>query len=85
MKNFEYDITVSSGLDVQPTGLLYKEVRKYKSDVVIHYGQKSARVMSLLALLQLGIKCGDTVKITIEGEDEAAAAAAIEEFFKVNL
>ncbi len=85
MKNFEYVITVSSGLDAQPTSLLYKEVRKYKSDVVIHYGQKSARVMSLLALLQLGIKCGDTVKITIEGEDEAAAAAAIEEFFKVNL
>lgn len=85
MKNFEYVITVSSGLDVQPTCLLYKEVRKYKSDVVIHYGQKSARVVSLLALLQLGIKCGDTVKITIEGEDEAAAAAAIEEFFKVNL
>lgn len=85
MKNFEYVITVSSGLNAQPTNLLYKEVRKYKSDVVIHYGQKSARVMSLLALLQLGIKCGDTVKITIEGEDEAAAAAAIEEFFKVNL
>jgi len=33
----------------------------------------------------MGIKQGDTVKVTIEGADEDAAATAIEEFFKENL
>jgi phosphocarrier protein len=33
----------------------------------------------------LGVKCGETVKFTVEGDDEDAAAAAIEEFMKANL
>jgi phosphocarrier protein len=32
--------------------------------------------------MQLGIKQGDTVKVTVEGGDEAAAAATLEKFFK---
>ena len=31
------------------------------------------------------IKKGDTVKLTIEGEDEDAAASALEAFFSANL
>ena len=37
-----------------------------------------------MALMGMGIKQGDTVKVTIEGADEDAAAA-IEAFFKANL
>ena len=35
--------------------------------------------------MSLGIKKGAQVEITAEGDDEDAAAAAIEEFFKANL
>ena len=38
-----------------------------------------------MALMGMGIKQGDTVKVTVEGADEDTAAAAIEEFFKANL
>ena len=37
-----------------------------------------------MGVMSLGAKKGDTVEITIEGEDEAAAAKALEEFFKEN-
>jgi phosphocarrier protein len=37
-----------------------------------------------MALMQLGVKCGETVKVTIEGEDEATVAPIVEEFFKAN-
>ncbi len=39
----------------------------------------------LMALMGLGVKCGDTVDITIEGPDEDVAAETIEKFFKENL
>ena len=63
---------------------LNKEARKYKSAILVHRGAKSANVLRLMALMQLGVKCGETVKVTIEGEDEDVVAPLIEEFFKAN-
>ena len=48
-------------------------------------GEKSVNALKLMALMQMGIKQGDTVKVTVEGGDEEAVAAAIEAFFKANL
>ena len=38
-----------------------------------------------MALMGLGLKCGDTVTVKVEGDDEEACAAAIEEFLAANL
>ena len=38
----------------------------------------------LMQLMGMGIKCGDTVEIKVEGSDEAEAAAYIENFLKEN-
>jgi phosphocarrier protein HPr len=35
--------------------------------------------------MQLGVKKGDEILVKIEGDDEDAAAAAIENFLKANL
>ena len=48
-------------------------------------GDKSTEMKKLLGLMQLGAKQGDELSIRIEGEDEEAAAAAIEAFLKANL
>lgn len=84
MKSFEYVITDSVGIHARPAGMLNKEARKYKSAIVVHKGEKSANVLRLMALMQLGVKCGETVKVTIEGEDEETVAPIIEAFFKAN-
>jgi len=84
MKSFEYVITEPVGIHARPAGMLSKEAKKYKSAIVVHRGEKSANALRLMALMQLGVKCGETVKVTIEGEDEAVAAPVIEEFFKAN-
>ena len=39
----------------------------------------------LIAIMGMGIKHGNTVRVEVEGEDEAEAAAQIEAFFKANL
>ena len=84
MKSFEYVITEPVGIHARPAGLLNKEAKKYQSVITIHTAAKSANVLRLMAVMQLGVKCGETVKVTIEGEDEDVVAPIIEEFFKAN-
>ena len=86
MQSFTYVITDPVGIHARPAGLLVKEVKKYAgSTVTLTKGGKSVNLLKLMALMQMGIKQGDEVKVDVEGGDEAAAAAAIEAFFKANL
>ena len=47
--------------------------------------EKSAEVTRLMALMALGIKCGQEVRVTAEGPDEEAAADGIKAFLEANL
>ncbi len=85
MKSFEYTITDPVGIHARPAGILVKEIKKYASTVNVVKGDKAVNALKLMALMGLGVKQGDTVKVTVEGADEDTAAAAIEEFFKANL
>ena len=84
MKSFEYVITDPVGIHARPAGIMVKQIKKYASAVTISKGEKSGNALKLMALMGMGIKQGDTVKVTIEGADEDTAAAEIEAFFKEN-
>ena len=85
MKQFEYTVQEPVGIHARPAGLLTKEAKKYKSAITVTKGDKTVNVLKLMALMGLGVKCGDTVSVTVEGEDEETAAPAMEAFFKANL
>ena len=84
MKSFEYTITDPVGIHARPAGVLVKEIKKYTSTVTVIKGEKSVNALKLMALMGMGIKQGDTVKVSIEGADEDAAFEAIQAFFKAN-
>ncbi|MBR3473676.1 MAG: HPr family phosphocarrier protein [Oscillospiraceae bacterium] len=86
MKTFEYTITDPVGIHARPAGLLVKEIKSHAgSAVTITKGEKSVNALKLMALMQMGIKQGETITVSVEGGDEAATAAAIEAFLKANL
>jgi phosphocarrier protein len=86
MKSFEYVITDPVGIHARPAGILVKEVKNYKDSVItLAKGEKSVNLLKLMALMQMGIKQGDKVTVSVEGGDEDAVCAKIEEFFKANL
>lgn len=85
MKQFTYTIKEPVGIHARPAGLLVKEVKKYQSTVTIEKDGKGVNALKLMALMGMGIKCGDTVDVKIEGADEETAAAALEAFFQANL
>ena len=86
MKKFEYTITDPVGIHARPAGLLAKAAKGLDSTVTIAKADgKSAVATKLMALMGLGIKLGDTITVTVEGGNEDASAAAMEQFFKDNL
>ncbi|MEI3220139.1 MAG: HPr family phosphocarrier protein [Lachnoclostridium sp.] len=85
MKTFEYTITDPVGIHARPAGMLVKEVKNYASNVTIVKGDRKADAKKLMVLMGLGVKCGETVTVEVEGADEDTAAAALETFFKENL
>ncbi len=85
MKQFEYTITDKEGIHARPAGLLVKQAGKYASKITMTKGEKIADCKKLFAIMGLGVKCGDTVTLSLEGQDEVEAALAMEGFLKDHL
>ncbi len=86
MKQFVYTITDPVGIHARPAGLLVKAIKALDSTITIAKADGSSTVgTKLMALMGLGIKQGETVYVTVEGGNEDANAATLEQFFKDNL
>ena len=85
MQSFEYTITDPVGIHARPAGIMVRKIKEFAgSTVTVSKGDKSVNALKLMALMGMGIKQGDTVTVSVEGGDEAAACAALETFFKEN-
>ena len=69
MKEFKYVITDKEGIHARPAGELSKE----------------ADCKRMFAVMGLGVKNGQEVVFTFDGEDEDAACEAVSKFMKENL
>ena len=85
MKTFDYTIKDELGIHARPAGMLAKTAKGFERVIMIEKDGKSVNAQKLMMLMGLGVKCGDTVKVTVEGADEEAAAKAMEEFLAKNL
>ena len=85
MKSFDYTITDEIGIQARPAGILAKKAKEYVSRITITKGGKTAEAQKLMAVMSLGVKKGETVTVSAEGEDEEKAVADMETFFKENL
>lgn len=85
MKKFEYVIKDEVGIHARPAGTLVKEAKKYESRIVLNANGKSAEATRLMAVMNLGVKCGQTVEVEVTGPDEESACEEIKRFFESNL
>lgn len=85
MKEFTYKICDEVGIHARPAGLLVKKASEFVSDITIFKDERSADAKKLFAVMGLGVKKGDTVRVEISGADEEDALAGTEKFFKDNL
>ena len=85
MIKFNYVITDEIGIHARPAGLLAKTAKTVSSKIIIKANGKEADATKLMSVMSLGVKQGNEITIELTGDDEAEAAAKIEEFFKTNL
>ena len=84
MRSFMYTIKAPVGMHARHAGLLVKQASRYQSAVTLSLGERSVDAKRILALMGLGVRQGDLVKITIEGEDEDAAVLQLKSFMWSN-
>ncbi len=68
------------GLHARPAAIFVQSANKFRSRITIRNvktGGAPVNAKSILHVLTLGVEQGDQVEISVEGEDEANAAAAL--------
>ncbi|MBF0993829.1 MAG: HPr family phosphocarrier protein [Lachnospiraceae bacterium] len=86
MKKINYTVTAEAGIHARPAGLLVKKAASFKSNIKILHEQRGseADLKRLMAVMALGVKKGDRIVLSVDGEDEEEAADALEAFLKEN-
>lgn len=77
MRVFEVRLRNKSGLHARPASRFASLTSRFKSSIVLCKDSRCVDGKSLLKILSLGVDCGDTVRIMIEGEDEEEASREI--------
>lgn len=77
MKTDEVVVKDVAGLHARPASLLVKSAKKFDADVFLEYNSKKANAKSIMALMKLGVKGGEKVKVWADGTDEEVAVSEI--------
>ncbi|MBR4959858.1 MAG: HPr family phosphocarrier protein [Clostridia bacterium] len=79
MKIHEYRITDENGIHARPAGRIVQAAKGFVSHITIIMPQsgKSADAKKLFAVMGLGAKKNDLIRVEAEGEDESAAVEAM--------
>ncbi|PAB59803.1 HPr family phosphocarrier protein [Anaeromicrobium sediminis] len=66
-----------TGMHARPASNFVKVANSFKSDINIEFNGKASNAKSIMNLLSLGLKKGDQINITANGEDAQAAVDAL--------
>ena len=81
----DYVIYAAEGIHARPATALVKLARTFKAAIHLKKDDKTIALNSMLNILAMATKGGDTLTVTVEGEDENEAAAALDTFFTEQL
>lgn len=86
MIQFSYTIRDELGIHARPAGQLAKVAKSFDPTVIsITKEGKTVKASQLMKLMGLAVKKGNEITITVEGEREEEAAAAMKKFLEENL
>lgn len=76
---FERQVVIKNraGFHLRPSSNVVKLASQFSSEINIVRNNESVNAKSIMGLISLGIKYGDTVTISAEGQDEREAVEAL--------
>lgn len=76
----EQQVVLPVTLHARPASALAKQVGAYAAKVEIGKESKFVAAKSLIGIMSLGAKAGDTVTVRVDGQDEATTLEALTAF-----
>ncbi len=71
------------GIHVRPSAVIAKAAREFASDLEVTSAKgETVEAKNLLALISLGVTCGQEVTLRANGPDEAEAVVRLAELFQ---
>jgi multiphosphoryl transfer protein len=74
---FDASVINKTGLHARPAATFVEICKRFQAEIRVRYGTSSANGKSLMALLQLGVEHGATIRVSAQGTDAAAALEAL--------
>ncbi|MCL2051491.1 MAG: HPr family phosphocarrier protein [Lachnospiraceae bacterium] len=75
-------IGLASGLEERPIAVLVQMASKYESNVYLISGNKKVNAKSIMGMMGMGMRSGESVTIMTDGVDEIEAANEIINYLK---
>ncbi len=79
------EVTNRIGLHAGPASFFIQEACSFQSSIWVEKGDRKVNAKSLLGLLSMGIRQGETITLSAEGVDELAALDGLEDLLKTRL
>ena len=73
-------VNMQNDLEARPIALLVQKANQFSSQIYLESEARKVNAKSIMGMMSMALLNGEEVVIDAEGEDEEAAAAAIEEF-----
>lgn len=67
-----------AGLHARPAALFAQKASAFKSTIMLLKGEKSINAKSIIGIMGLGVKQGESLVLQIEGPDSQEAAEALQ-------
>ena len=77
-------IQIAVGCVAWPTALLVQVASQYESTIYVENEGKKVNAKSIMGMMTLGLSAGESVVVSAEGSDEAAAIENIEKYLSSN-
>mgnify|MGYP002562293560 CR=1 FL=1 len=71
-------INLSTGLEARPVAQLVQVASQFNSEIYVEIGKKRVNAKSIMGLMTLGLRAGESVTVHADGSDEEDAVAKIE-------
>ena len=85
MKQLSYVLSSDQALHQKALGQLAHEASRFGSVIQLIHEGKAAPLTEGRAVSALGMRSGNSVTVTVDGKDEEAAVAAIQNYFVANM
>lgn len=79
MTSRKVEVKNNIGLHASPAAFFINEACSFRSSIWVEKGDRKANAKSLMSVLSLCARQGETLLLTADGEDEVAALNALED------